>query len=54
MLQTGTIGGNNFDILGTDSLGGQSFLQAFILAVFPLSMSMALILYFALCLSHFS
>ena len=36
MLQTGTIGGNNFDILGIDSLGGQSFLQAFILAVFPI------------------
>ena len=36
MLQTGTISGNDFDILGIDSLGGQSFLQAFILSVFPI------------------
>ena len=36
MLQTGTMGGNNFDILGIDSLGGQSFLQAFFLAILPI------------------
>jgi hypothetical protein len=29
MLQTGTLGGNPFDVLGVDSLGGQAFLQSF-------------------------
>lgn len=36
MLQTGSLGGNPFDSLGFDSLGAQSFLQAFILAIFPI------------------
>ncbi len=29
MLQTGTLGGNLFDLLGTDSLGSQAFMQSF-------------------------
>ena len=36
MLQTGTLGGNPFECLGIDSLGSQSFLQAFVLTVFPI------------------
>jgi len=36
MLQTGTLGDNPFGSLGFDSLGAQSFLQAFILAIFPI------------------
>jgi len=35
MMQTGTLGGNPFSRLGFDSFGAQSFLQAFILAIFP-------------------
>jgi hypothetical protein len=34
MLQTGTLSGNPFEILGIESLGAQSFLQAFIVALF--------------------
>lgn len=29
MLETGSLGGNPFDVLGIDSLGGQAFLQSF-------------------------
>lgn len=36
MLQTGTLGGDPFDLLGVDSLGGQSFLQAFFVRWLPL------------------
>ena len=34
MLQTGTVGGNPFDVLGLDSLGAQAFLHAFVVAYF--------------------
>jgi hypothetical protein len=34
MLQTGTVGGNPFDMLGIDSLGSYAFLQAFTLLWF--------------------
>ena len=37
MMQTGTLAGNPFSMFGIDSLGGQAFLQAFILSVFPIS-----------------
>ncbi len=36
MLQTGTLGGNPFDSLGVDSLGGQAFMQAFFIRWLPL------------------
>jgi hypothetical protein len=35
MLQTGTLGGNPFDVLGIDSLGAHAFLQAFVVLVAP-------------------
>ena len=36
MLQTGTLAGNPYEILGTDSLGAHAFLQGFVLLGFPL------------------
>lgn len=36
MLSSGTLGGNPFDYLGTDSLGAQSFMHGFIVGLFPL------------------
>lgn len=36
MLATGSLGGNRFDMLGLDSLGAQSFFQAFLLLSNPL------------------
>ena len=36
MLQTGTLAGSPFNSLGTETLGGQSFLQGFVLSYFPL------------------
>jgi hypothetical protein len=36
MLQTGTLGGNPYEMLGLDSLGANAFLQAFVLLGFPL------------------
>jgi len=36
MLQTGTLAGNPFDILGTDSLGAHAFLQGFVVLGFPI------------------
>ena len=35
MLQTGSLGGNPFDTTGIESLGTQSFLQSFILMLYP-------------------
>jgi len=37
MLAVGTLAGNPLDSLGVDALGAQSFLQAFLLLVFPLT-----------------
>jgi len=37
MLQTGTLGGDPFDVLGLDSLGAQAFLQSFMVASFPIA-----------------
>ena len=36
MLQTGTLAGSPFNSLGTETLGGQTFLQGFVLSYFPL------------------
>lgn len=36
MLQTGTLSGNPFDLLGLDSLGAQAFMQAFIVGRYPI------------------
>lgn len=36
MLQTGTLAGNPYDILGTDGLGAHAFLQGFVLLGFPI------------------
>jgi hypothetical protein len=35
MLQTGTLAGNPYEVLGTDSLGAHAFLQGFVLLGFP-------------------
>jgi hypothetical protein len=35
MLQTGTLAGSPYEVLGTDALGGQAFLQGFVLLGFP-------------------
>ncbi len=35
MLQTGTLAGNPFEVLGTDSLGAHAFLQGFVLLGLP-------------------
>lgn len=53
MLQTGTLGGNPFDALGIDSLGAQSFLQAFVLLAFPLEYINAFDAIFCFALSAF-
>ena len=37
MLQTGSMGGDSFDLLGIDSLGSQAFLQSFVVAGFPIN-----------------
>lgn len=37
MLQTGTVGGDPFDVLGLDSLGSLAFLQSFVVASFPIT-----------------
>lgn len=52
MLQTGGLGGNPFDVLGVDSMGGQAFLQSFFVNHFPVSFINAfdLIACFVLCL----
>ena len=36
MLQTGTLGGDPFSLMGIDSLGSQAFFQSFIISVFPI------------------
>ncbi|MBI3440712.1 MAG: hypothetical protein HY052_02735 [Proteobacteria bacterium] len=36
MLQTGSLGGNPFEVLGADSLGAQAFMQSFFVSHFPL------------------
>jgi len=36
MLQTGTLAGNPFDVLGKDTMGAQAFLQGFVLLGFPI------------------
>lgn len=36
MLQTGTLAGNPFEVLGIDTLGGHAFLQGFVLLGFPI------------------
>jgi len=36
MLQTGTLAGSPYDILGTDSFGAHAFLQGFVLLGFPI------------------
>lgn len=36
MLQTGTLAGNPYEVLGTDSLGAHAFLQGFVLLGFPI------------------
>jgi len=52
MLQTGGLGGNPFDVLGVDSMGGQAFLQSFFVNHLPVSFINAfdLIACFVLCL----
>jgi hypothetical protein len=37
MLQTGSLGGNPFDVLGVDSLGAQAFMQSFFINHFSIS-----------------
>ena len=53
MLQTGSIGGNAFDMLGLDSLGAQSFLQSFLLLASPLVWANAFDAVFCFALSGF-
>lgn len=53
MLQTGTLGGNPYEILGIESLGTQSFLQAFILMLFPVEFVNGLDAVFCFILSAF-
>jgi hypothetical protein len=36
MLQTGTVGGNPLGYMGVDTLGGQAFLQTFLVRYFPI------------------
>ena len=36
MLETGTVGGNRLGYMGADTLGGQAFLQAFVVRYFPI------------------
>ncbi len=36
MLQTGTLAGNSLSVTGIDTLGGQAFLQAWVIRYFPL------------------
>jgi hypothetical protein len=46
MLQTGTLSGNPFDLLGLDSLGAQAFLQGFFLLNLPVDYLPALVAVF--------
>jgi hypothetical protein len=53
MLQTGSLAGNPLSALGSESLGGGSFLQGFVLLFFPIFYIQAIdgVLGFFLCLS---
>lgn len=51
MLQTGSAAGGPFDVIGRDYLGSQAFLQAFILAHFPLAYVNGLDLIFCLLIA---
>jgi hypothetical protein len=53
ILATGSVGGNPFDTLGLDSLGAQSFFQAFLLLVSPLSWANGFDAVFCFALSGF-
>jgi hypothetical protein len=52
MLQTGSLSGNPLSALGSESLGGESFLQGFLLLLFPIFYIQAMdgVLGFFLCL----
>ena len=51
MLQTGTLAGNPFDVLGKDTMGAQAFLQGFVLLGFPIEYLMGIDTVFSFALA---